>query len=118
MLVWDSIITIINLILIGLYIIVMILATRALLKYIRSKNTSRDTSVVQKSLGEILKAHRTRCNMTQEHIAEALGVSRQAVSKWEIGASVPSTANLLALAELYDISVDDLLKGTDREHPL
>lgn len=37
MLVWDSIITIINLILIGLYIIVMILATRALLKYIRSK---------------------------------------------------------------------------------
>ena len=48
--------------------------------------------------------------MTQEFVAEHLGVSRQAVSKWENGTSDPSTANLLALAQFYDISVEDLLK--------
>lgn len=39
--------------------------------------------------------------MTQEFVAEALGVSRQAVSKWESGASDPSTTNLIALAKLF-----------------
>ena len=61
-------------------------------------------------LGEALKEHRTRCQMTQEFVAEHLGVSRQAVSKWESGASDPSTANLLALAKLYGISAEDLLR--------
>ena len=42
-------------------------------------------------------------------MAEALGVSRQAVSKWENGTSEPSTANLMALAKLYGLSVDELL---------
>ena len=42
--------------------------------------------------------------MTQEFVAEAIGVSRQAVSKWESGASDPSTSNLLALAKLYGVS--------------
>lgn len=48
--------------------------------------------------------------MTQEFIAESLNVSRQAVSKWESGKSDPSTSNLIALASLFDISVEDLLK--------
>ena len=48
--------------------------------------------------------------MTQEFVAEALGVSRQAVSKWESGKSDPSTTNLLALADLFGISAEDLLK--------
>ena len=43
-------------------------------------------------------------------MAEAVGVSRQAVSKWENGAADPSTANLMALAKLYGLSVDELLK--------
>ncbi len=47
--------------------------------------------------------------MSQEYLAEQLGVTRQAVSKWESGASEPSTANLLALAKLYGISLDELV---------
>ena len=50
-----------------------------------------------------------RCKMTQEFVAEAVGVSRQAVSKWENGTSDPSTANLIALAKLYGISAEQLL---------
>ncbi|HHX77896.1 MAG TPA: helix-turn-helix transcriptional regulator, partial [Firmicutes bacterium] len=39
--------------------------------------------------------------MTQEFVAETIGVSRQAVSKWESGSSDPSTTNLMALAKLF-----------------
>ena len=67
-------------------------------------------SVAQKPLSEVLKEHRLRCGMTQEFVAERLDVSRQAVSKWESGTSDPSTANLLALAKLYGLSADELLR--------
>ena len=53
---------------------------------------------------------RARCKMTQEFVAESLGVSRQAVSKWESGASDPSTSNLMALAKIYGISAEELLR--------
>lgn len=46
---------------------------------------------------------------SQEELAERLGVSRQAVSKWERGESSPDTDNLIELAKLYNISLDDLL---------
>lgn len=48
--------------------------------------------------------------MTQEFVAEAIGVSRQAVSKWENGSSDPSTSNLIALAKLFDVAPEDLIK--------
>ncbi len=70
----------------------------------------KEKAETKRSLGEALKAHRTRCKMTQEFVAEAIGVSRQAVSKWESGASDPSTSNLLALAKLYGVSAEDLLR--------
>ena len=57
-----------------------------------------------------MKQHRVNCKMTQEFVAESLGVSRQAVSKWESGASDPSTTNLLALAKLFGVSAEELLK--------
>ena len=60
--------------------------------------------------GKSLKRRRTECKMTQEFVAEALGVSRQAVSKWESGASDPSTANLIALAKLFGTTPEELLK--------
>lgn len=47
--------------------------------------------------------------MTQELVADRLGVSRQAVSKWESGASEPSTSNLLALCKLFDVSPEEFL---------
>lgn len=56
-----------------------------------------------------------RCKMTQEFVAETLGVSRQAVSKWENGSADPSTSNLLALSNLYEIAPDELLKSIDNE---
>lgn len=91
-----------------LYFIVLIV--KALRKYIASGEVRKEASSVRKSLGEALKDHRIQCNMTQEFVAEHLGVSRQAVSKWETGASDPSTSNLLALAKLYGINAADLLK--------
>ena len=63
-----------------------------------------------RSLPERLKEIRVARGMTQEFVAESLGVSRQAVSKWETGAADPSTGNLLALAKLYGISAADLLR--------
>ena len=89
----------------------------ALLKYLRSGEVRKEKAETKKTLGEALKAHRTRCKMTQEFVAESLGVSRQAVSKWESGASDPSTSNLLALARLYGVSAEELLReaaGTQR----
>lgn len=50
-------------------------------------------------------------NLSQEALANQLGVSRQAVSKWERAESSPDTDNLIALADLYGMSLDDLLKG-------
>lgn len=83
---------------------------RALRKNLRSTPAQAENAAIKRSLGEVLKAHRTRCQMTQEFVAESLGVSRQAVSKWENGTSDPSTVNLLALAKLYGVSADELLR--------
>ena len=65
------------------------------------------------SFTEHLKNLRTGHGFSQEDVAERLGVSRQAVSKWETGASEPSTANLRALAELYQVSLDELIGRQD-----
>ena len=46
-------------------------------------------------------------------MAESIGVSRQAVSKWEKGTSEPNTSNLMALAKLYGIPAEDLLRGVE-----
>ena len=60
-------------------------------------------------LCELRKAH----NLSQEELAEKLGVSRQAVSKWERSESSPDTDNLIQLAALYNISLDELLNGKE-----
>ena len=59
--------------------------------------------------GERLAKYRKKANMSQEELADKLNVSRQAVSKWERGESSPDTDNLIALASLYNITLDDLL---------
>ena len=87
-----------------------ILLVKALRKYLKSGEVRKEKAAACKSLGEALKEHRIRCRMTQEFVAEHLGVSRQAVSKWENGTSDPSTGNLLALAKLYGVSAEELLK--------
>lgn len=87
-----------------------ILVVKALRKYIGSKDVREEKKEMRCSLGDVLRAERTRCKMTQEFVAESLGVSRQAVSKWENGNADPSTSNLLALAKLYGVSAEALLK--------
>ena len=94
----------------GPVIYLFVLAVRALRRYLKSGEVRKEKDTVKKSLGEALKAHRIQCQMTQEFVAERLGVSRQAVSKWENGSSDPSTSNLLALAKLYGIIPEELLK--------
>ena len=104
-------IQLINILLWSGNIYIFVLAAKALKKYIKSSDVRKEKAVSAKSLGEALKEHRIRCKMTQEFVAEHLGVSRQAVSKWESGTSDPSTTNLLALAKLYGISAEELLRS-------
>ena len=99
-----------NTFLIFMFIKLMILVFKALRKYLSSEPQRRQEQILRRSLGEVLKEHRTRCGMTQEFVAESLGISRQAVSKWENGTSEPSTTNLIAIGKLYEIPPEELLK--------
>jgi len=56
-----------------------------------------------------LYEYRKQNNLSQEELAQRIGVSRQAVSKWERAESSPDTDNLIELAKLYGVSLDDLL---------
>lgn len=91
-----------------IYLIYLLI--KALRKYLKSETVRKEKSEIAKSLGEVIKRHRMECQMTQEFVAEALGVSRQAVSKWESGASDPSTSNLSALAKLFGTTAEELLR--------
>ena len=96
---------------VGIYLLVLVI--KALRKYIHSKEVREEKKVIKRTLGEELKVQRLRCKMTQEFVAETLGVSRQAVSKWENGVVDPSTSNLLSLAKLYGISAEELLQNVE-----
>ncbi|MDO5416995.1 MAG: helix-turn-helix transcriptional regulator [Lachnospiraceae bacterium] len=96
-------------------IYLFILIVKALKKYIASREVREEKEQIKKSLSELLKENRIRCKMTQEFVAEAIGVSRQAVSKWENGTSDPSTSNLIALSQLYGISAEELIQSVTRE---
>ena len=93
----------------GIIIYIIILLIKALRKYLKSSDVRKEKTETKRSLGETLKLYRTNCKMTQEFVAESLCVSRQTVSKWENGTSDPSTSNLLALAKLYGVSVEEIL---------
>ena len=60
-------------------------------------------------LAERLAALRKRAGLSQGDVAERLNVSRQAVSRWETGFTVPSTDNLSRLGRLYGVTLDELL---------
>ena len=69
-------------------------------------------------LGSRIRALRTERQLSQELVAEQLHVSRQAVAKWESGASLPSTANLLALCELFGVSPEQLTAPAPVQQPM
>lgn len=64
------------------------------------------------SMGDRIKYHRKRLGLTQEQLAERIGVSAQAVSKWENNISCPDISVLPELADLFGITVDELLGKT------
>ncbi|HJB59365.1 MAG TPA: helix-turn-helix domain-containing protein [Candidatus Faecalibacterium faecipullorum] len=106
---------IIWLVVVGTMILITVLVIKALWTYIKvntkAREVKKETAAVRKTLAETLKDHRTRCKMTQEFVAESIGVSRQAVSKWETGDSDPTMSNLVLLAKLYGVPLEELLEN-------
>ena len=68
------------------------------------------------SLGEKISKMRKKKGISQEKLAEMLGISRQAVTKWESGKGNPDTENLLRLSEIFGVSLDELC-GKEAEKP-
>lgn len=70
------------------------------------------------NLSDKLLQLRKENNMTQEELAEKLSVSRQSVSKWESGLSVPDLSKTVAIADLFSISLDELLRNQTTNYPI
>ena len=62
------------------------------------------------NISENIKYYRTKLHLSQEYVADQLGISRQAVSKWETGQSQPTAQNLADLAMLFEISISELVE--------
>lgn len=69
------------------------------------KNMKMQKNNISQNLAALRRFHK----YSQEEVAERIGVSRQAVAKWEAGESVPDILNCDALAQLYDVELDELL---------
>ncbi|MBE5851803.1 MAG: helix-turn-helix transcriptional regulator [Lachnospiraceae bacterium] len=67
------------------------------------------------TLEEQIRNCRKQAGISQEKMAELIGVSRQAITKWENGTGTPDITNLVAIAELFQISLDELLMNEKRE---
>ena len=61
-------------------------------------------------IGSKIKNARIQANFTQEQVAEALSVSRQTISNWETGKTYPDIVSVVKMSDLYNISLDRLLK--------
>ena len=69
------------------------------------------------TLGEKILDLRTQKEMSQEELAAALEVSRQSVSKWETNQSVPDLDKIIRLADLFGVTVDQLVREGERPEP-
>lgn len=70
------------------------------------------------ALSEKLYALRKKSGLSQEQLAEQLNVSRQAISKWESGQSVPESEKLLTISNYFNVSLDYLMKEDDEQDDL
>ncbi|MCD8799947.1 helix-turn-helix domain-containing protein [Mammaliicoccus sciuri] len=61
----------------------------------------------------VLKKKRMETNLSQEDLAKKLKISRQSISKWENEKGYPNIETLLEISEIFNITVDELLKGDD-----
>ncbi len=64
-------------------------------------------------IGNKLKVARKNKGLTQEYVSEKLGISRQTLSNWENEKSYPDIVSIIEISDLYDISLDELLKGDE-----
>ena len=69
------------------------------------------------TLGEKISVLRTAQKLSQGNLAEKLGVSRQSISKWETDQSIPELDKLIQLSDLFQISLDDLVRGGEIPEP-
>lgn len=70
------------------------------------------------NLGENIYRLRTEKNLSQGDLADALEVSRQSVSKWENNSAVPELEKLIKMAQVFGITIDELVTGETKEEPL
>lgn len=96
-----------------LVIIALIMLILALLKYLKTNEIRNEYRKEAQSLGYIIYKHRIEAGMSQEILSQRLGITRQAISKWENGTSDPSATNLMALADIFKIKVEDMLKEAE-----
>ena len=68
----------------------------------------------QERIGKLIKELRKKNNLTQAELAESLGVTYQAVSKWENGKNIPDISILKELSNKYNIDINDLLEGNNK----
>ena len=69
---------------------------------------------MEHDIGSKIKAARIEKKLTQEQVAELLGVSRQTISNWENAKSYPDIISVIKMSECYDVSLDYLLKGKEK----
>ena len=70
------------------------------------------------TLGERIAYYRKKAGYSQEGLAERLGVSRQAISKWETGEATPDAERIIALAKVLGVTTDALLLGREEPSPV
>lgn len=70
---------------------------------------------VKSMISSNLKRYRKLFKLTQEGVADRIGVSRQAVAKWETGETIPDINSCAALAEMFGITLDDLVRETNED---
>ena len=64
-------------------------------------------------LSDNIRSYRKKNNLSQDELAEKIGVSRQSVSFWETGQTQPTIDNIIALSRIFNISSDELLGNTE-----
>ena len=70
----------------------------------------------QEKMGKFIYKMRTENNLSQYQLAELIPISRQAVSKWERGETIPDSSTLLKLSELFNVTINELLIGEKKEN--
>lgn len=65
-------------------------------------------------LGNRIREEREKRNLSQDELAEKLDISRQAISKWETGKSYPDIETILKLSDIFNLSLDELVKGDQK----